>query len=69
MAINEYFRPIAAPVPVLKMAEICALLGRSRQTVYRWISEDELPLPLRTTTGRLIGWNRDEVMKYLNNKL
>lgn len=68
MSILDYFSPPAAPTPIMKMAEICALLRRSRQTVYRWVSEDELPPPLRTPSGRVIGWNRDEVMMYLSNR-
>ena len=68
MNILDYFSPLAAPTPIMKMAEICARLGRCRQTVYRWVSEGELPPPLRTPSGRVIGWNRDEVMLYLSNQ-
>ncbi len=68
MSILDYFCPPAAPTPIMKMTEICTLLGRSRQTVYRWVNEGELLPPLRTPNGRVIGWNRDEVMKYLNNQ-
>lgn len=68
MNILDYFSVPAAPTPIMKMGEICTLLGRSRQTVYRWVSEDELPPPLRTPSGRVIGWNRDDVMVYLSNR-
>lgn len=68
MNILDYFNPPADPTPIMKMAEICTLLGRARQTIYRWVSEGELPPPLRTPSGRLIGWNRDEVMMYLSSK-
>lgn len=68
MSILGYFTPPATPTPVIKMDELCALLGRHRQTVYRWVSEGELPPPLRTPSGRLIGWNRDDIMTFLKHQ-
>lgn len=66
MSILDHLNPPTAPTPVMKMAEMCALLQRSRHTIYRWVDSGELPQPLRTAKGKLIGWDRDEVMVYLN---
>lgn len=43
---------------IILMREVVRRTKRHRSTIYRWMDSGEFPAPLRTKTGRAIGWSR-----------
>jgi prophage regulatory protein len=55
---------------ILRIKEVCALIGVSRSTVYNWINQNSrwhipaFPKPVRLGNSA-IGWSEDEILAYL----
>jgi predicted DNA-binding transcriptional regulator AlpA len=52
--------PPRLPPTLLSPADIAALLGVKRETVYVWINRHRLPLPIRRAAGSPL-WHREEI--------
>lgn len=50
------FRPGA----LIRISEVCELVGTSRSTIYRWVSEGTFPEPVRISE-KAIRWKVDEI--------
>lgn len=47
------------PGTLLRISTVCELVGTSRSTIYRWVSEGTFPQPVRISE-KAIRWNIDE---------
>lgn len=66
--LHFLLQPAPEPFSIIKMDELCRLFGCSRMTIYRWMAQQKLPLPLRHDSGRLIGWNRQDIDRMLRHR-
>jgi len=48
------------PGSLIRISEVCELVGVSRTTIYRWITEGEFPEPVRLSKYA-VRWRIDEV--------
>ena len=57
---------------LLTSQEVCQLLGTSREYMYRLISEQQFPPPLRLrdakTETRVARWRPDDVERWINER-
>lgn len=51
------------PGSLIRIAEVCELVGVSRTTIYRWVSEGMFPEPVRISRYA-VRWNIDEIEKW-----
>ncbi|RMD99403.1 MAG: AlpA family phage regulatory protein [Bacteroidetes bacterium] len=47
---------------MLRPAQLAELLGVSRSTIWRWVSEGRLPKPLKLSR-RVTVWRQDDVLR------
>jgi prophage regulatory protein len=52
---------------LMTLREVCELLSVSRSSVYKWVSEDRFPEPLRIGE-RAVRWQRDDVVNWRDAK-
>ena len=52
--------PVSNVAILLRLTEVCELLGVSRSTVYKWLAEGSFPVPVRLT-GKSIRWRRSDL--------
>jgi predicted DNA-binding transcriptional regulator AlpA len=52
---------------LLSITDICTLINRDRRSLWRWVTEDRFPQPLRLN-GRTLGWNRWRAEEMNTNK-
>ena len=50
---------------LMRIGEVCELVGVCRSTVYRWVSEGSFPEPLRISE-RAVRWNIDDIEVWRN---
>ena len=50
---------------LIRISEVCGLAGVCRSTVYRWVSEESLPKPIRNGE-RAVGWRINDVKVWRN---
>ena len=50
---------------LLRIGTVCKLVGVSRSTVYRWISEGSFPEPVRVSE-RAVRWQIDDIEEWRN---
>jgi prophage regulatory protein len=48
------------PGSLIRIREVCVLIGVCRATVYRWVSEGAFPQPVRIS-DRAVRWKVDEI--------
>lgn len=48
---------------LLRLNEVCELLGTSTSTVWRWVKEDRLPRPIRLSSGST-RWSSSELDRW-----
>lgn len=48
---------------LLRLNEVCELLGTSRSTVWRWVKEGRLPRPMRLSSGST-RWSSSELARW-----
>lgn len=55
----------AAPtqVTLLRLTDLCKMLGISRSTIYKWVSDGAFPRPLRISE-RAVRWPMDDVARW-----
>ena len=51
------------PGSLIRIAEVCEIVGTSRTTIYRWVSEGTFPQPVRISRYT-VRWNIDEIEKW-----
>ncbi|ECD9474376.1 AlpA family phage regulatory protein [Salmonella enterica] len=56
---------MAKPLPLIKITELCEMVGRSRSTIWTWTRDGLLPQPVKLH-GRVIGWRQELIEKWLN---
>ncbi|MEX3763127.1 helix-turn-helix transcriptional regulator [Paraburkholderia phenoliruptrix] len=52
---------------VVRIKEVARMLGVSRATVYRWVSEKRLERPLQIGP-RAVGWRRSYIDQFLADR-
>lgn len=50
---------------LMEMKEVCEMLGISRPTIYRWISDPAMNFPPPVRIGKRIGWREADVKEWL----
>ena len=50
---------------LMRIGEVCELVGVCRSTVYRWVSEGSFPKPVRIS-DRAVRWNIDDIETWRN---
>ena len=68
MQTNQTCSPaVATPIkPILSIGEIQRITGKSRSTVYRWVSLHLLPPPINTGPNS-IGWPEEVINEWREN--
>src|SRR5258705_44337 len=51
---------VLAPGALLRLTEVCKLLGTSRSTVYKWMSDDTFPRPFKISQ-RAVRWRAEDI--------
>ena len=49
---------------ILRLAEVMAIVGLSRSTIYAWIAEESFPRYIRLG-GKSVGWKYSEIMAWV----
>ena len=50
---------------LLRMAQVCELVGVSRATIYRWIASGSFPVPLKIGPAA-VRWRLDDIEKWVS---
>ena len=50
---------------LIRIGEVCQLVGVCRSTVYRWVSEGSFPRPINISE-RAVRWNIDDIEAWRN---
>ncbi|MCL2918607.1 helix-turn-helix transcriptional regulator [Shewanella litorisediminis] len=53
--------------PLISIAEMCAILQKSRATVHRWVRAQKLITPIRRNQ-RTLGWCPDEFKRWQSDQ-
>jgi prophage regulatory protein len=48
------------PGSLIQLKEVCGLMGVSRSTIYKWVSDGHFPAPVRIG-ARAVRWNIDAI--------
>ena len=59
----------ASPVStrtLIRLSDLCESLGVSRSTIYRWVSENEFPAPVRIGE-RAVRWRSEDIELWKNS--
>ena len=52
---------------MLRLHEVCALVGVSKQSIYTWVHNGAFPPPLQLGS-RAIGWRAAEINEWLSTR-
>ena len=54
-------------IKILRMADVVAVTGVSRRTIYRWFNKGEFPKPVKLGSHH-IGWRNGDVQDWLASR-
>ena len=55
-------------MPLITIKELCAMLKKSRVTIWRWLKDGDLPTPI-TIKGKVIGWRPCDIDKWMDDNV
>jgi len=61
------FATATAPIRMLDVGEVAAVLGVSRPTIYQWMSAGNFPQPRQLSIGRS-GWLIDDIRAFIETR-
>ena len=61
-------KEVEVPIRIIRMADVQARTGRSRSTIYQWVSDGSFPQPIRLG-ARAVGWIESEVDAWIREQI